>query len=190
MIILTNNGEKIEIPFSSPICEHITTKLSDVAINEIKDIANGRILSEQIINFIYVMKLDYLLYNFKVKYVTDNPHLLEIQIIKDEPVLEMKLHKLLKRFRGYEEYLNIDFCNKIDIMFSVKLGYINILDYLYRRNIFTNISPLVDQACKYGHINMVSWFYYNTRFSDTRSAIDNAYKYGHLDIVEWFKKLI
>jgi hypothetical protein len=185
-LIVTNKDEKITIPFHSPICESISTLLSMKVINEIKNIHDGILLSEDAVNFMYVTKLDYLLYNFKIKYVTENPYLKEIQSIKEDLIPVTKLYKLLKRFWGYEDYLVIDFCDKIDLLVVISLGFINILDYVHRRYNFRNISILVDECCKYDNIKMIRWFYINTRFDYTELAIDNSAKNGHLEIIDWF----
>lgn len=187
MFVITNNNEKIEIPFESPVCNSLTSNFPSTVIVEVKELKDEKVLSELTIDFIYSLKLDYLLYNFKVRYETDNPYLNEIKLIKQVIIPELHLHRLLKRFRGYEKYLVINFCDQININFVVKLGFVNILDFLTERN--WNISFLVDEACRCGHLDVVIWFYHNTIFDYTELAIDDASKNGFLEIIEWFWKL-
>ena len=187
MLVITDK-ESIELPFISPICTVTTTKFSPSVINEIKTLTNFKTLSPEAIDFMFVFKLDYLLFNYELRYTTENPYVKEIKIIKHETNATIKLHKLLKRFRGYEEFLDFSFLTEVDLDLVISLKLLNVLEYLHTNNILWSISPLVDEASRYGHLEVIEWFYYNTNFDYTYLAIDNATENGYLQVIEWFYK--
>ena len=189
MMVLTNEGGSVEIPFHSPILDSTTTKYSSRTINEIKHLRDGSLLSSAAIDFMFVMKLDYLLFNYNLRYTTDNPKIKEIETIKEEPVFEVRLHKLLKRFWGYEDYLQINLNQKINLQLVISLKLTNVLDYLYRRGVLRYISPLVDEACKYGHLEILEWFHSNGLLEYSYLSVDNAAENGYLEVIEWFYDL-
>lgn len=183
MRVRTITGKETTLP-KSPIFQVFPGVVSDRVVEEIQTLNT---FSEETLTFVFVTQLDYLLYNHRVKYMTDIPQLKEIKEIRSEVFPEVKLHRLLKRFRGYEQFLNFE--EEVDIQLALSLNLVNVLSWVYRKHKLGPVAPLVDKASWYGHLEALNWFATLPEFDFTVAAVDGASENGHLEVLKWFFSL-